>query len=145
MQRLPELSGWLANNDELLGWLAFFSALVFVVSLALIPWLIVRIPADYFTKTDEHRSSLAGYNPLLVAILRMVRNTLAVIFLLVGLLLLVLPGQGLLTMFLGLVIADFPRKHQLVNWLVAHPSICRPMNWLRRRADREPIVPPKLH
>lgn len=124
--------------------MALASLFVFVVSLSLIPWLIVRIPPDYFVRPPGHRSSLSGYNPLVVAVLRIARNVLAIILILIGLLLLVLPGQGLLTIFLGLVISDFPGKHRLVNWLVAHPSICRPMNWLRRRAHREPIVPPEL-
>ncbi|MCW8196391.1 hypothetical protein F6455_16475 [Proteobacteria bacterium 005FR1] len=143
LQKIPELSHWVTNNDQLLFGVAIASLAVFLASLALIPWLLVRIPPDYFSRAHERRSLLAGYNPFLVIVLRVLRNVLAVIFIVLGLLMLVLPGQGLLTLFLGLVVADFPGKHGLVNWLVSHPSICRPINWLRRRAGRQPLEMPE--
>lgn len=99
---------------------------------------------DYFSRSHERRPLLAaGYHPLLAATLRIVRNIIALILIVLGLFMLVLPGQGLLTLFVGLVVADFPGKHRLVNWLVSRPSICRPINWLRRKAGKEPLKMPE--
>lgn len=146
VEAVRQFADWVANNEALVGWLAASSLLIFVGSLLLIPWLIVRIPADYFVRDKSRRSMLRGYNPLLISVLRVLRNLLASIFVAVGVVLLILPGQGLLTIFLGVVVADFPGKHRLVNWLVAQPGICRPLNWLRHRAGKEPIQsPPRGH
>ncbi|MEX1033407.1 MAG: PGPGW domain-containing protein [Cellvibrionaceae bacterium] len=133
----------MASNEYFLWWVAASSVVVFLASLVVIPWLIVRIPADYFMRAMKHRSTLVGYNPIFVILLKVLRNVVAAVFIIVGLLLLVLPGQGLLTLFLGLVIADFPGKRRAVNWLVARRGIHRSINWLRRRAGRNPInLPP---
>lgn len=145
LNRIPELAAWVENNEQLLWWLAASSLIVFIASLILVPWLIVRIPADYFVKDDQSRSSLRsllGPRPLVIALVRVLRNVIGISFVILGLLLLVLPGQGLLMIFLGIVISDFPGKRRTVNWLVAQPSICRPINWLRRRAGKVPIHPP---
>lgn len=144
LQKFPEFSNWVTNNDQLLFGLAMASLAVFLASLLLIPWMLVRIPTDYFVKErSQRRSLLSGYNPVLVAALRVLRNVLAVVFIVLGLFMLVLPGQGLLTLFLGVVVADFPGKHRLVDRLVASPKVCRPINWLRKRAGREPIKVPQ--
>lgn len=142
LQELPEFVDWLTNNEELLWWLAASSLLVFVASLMLVPWLIVRIPADYFLGEDKRRSILriTGTHPFIAALLKVLRNILGIVFVVLGLLLLVLPGQGLLTILIGLAIADFPGKRRVVNWLVAHRSVHRPLNWLRQRAGKKPLT-----
>lgn len=142
------LVNWASNNEQLLWWLAASSLIVFFASLILVPWLIIHISADYFVKDARSRSSLhiiLGPHPLAIALVRVLRNIVGIIFVVLGLLLLVLPGQGLLTIFLGVLIADFPGKRRAVNWLVAKPSIHRSINWLRRRAGKTPIDPPAHH
>jgi hypothetical protein len=139
---VSEIVEWLSVNESVLWWVAASSVLVLLASVVIIPWLIVRIPADYFVGGEERRSSLAGYHPLLVSLLRMLRNVLASIFVAVGVVLLFLPGQGLLTLFLGVIIADFPGKHRAVNWLVTQHSVHGPINWLRKRAGKKPLIIP---
>lgn len=144
---LPEFADWMANNEHVLWWIAASSLLIFVGSLILIPWLIVRIPADYFVEGGEQRSSLSsvmGPHPFAIALLKVLRNIVGIVFIIVGVFLLVLPGQGLLTIFLGVVISDFPGKRRAVNWLVAQRSVHRPINWLRQRAGKKPLTPPNL-
>ena len=55
---------------------------------------------------------------------------------------LVLPGQGLLTIFVALVLLDFPGKLRLERWLIRKPAVRRPIDWIRAKAGREPIRPP---
>ena len=121
-------------------WLAIVSGVFFLVSLLLIPWLIIRIPPDYFSEPGRYRSAFFGNNPLAVIALKMIRNTIAVFFVALGILLLVLPGQGLLTIFLGVFIGDFPGKHRLVNWIVAKKSVMTTINWLREKAGKDPVI-----
>ena len=67
------------------------------------------------------------------------KNVLGAVLMIAGVAMLVLPGQGLLTMVLGFLLIDFPGKYRLERWLVARPMVHRPLNWIRRRAGREPL------
>ena len=53
---------------------------------------------------------------------------------------LLLPGQGVLTMLLGFIMVDLPGKYRFERWLVARPLVLRSINMLRRRAGREPLI-----
>ncbi|MGI1677270.1 MAG: hypothetical protein K6L75_00940 [Cellvibrionaceae bacterium] len=131
---------WLVSNELVLVWLAIISAALFVLSLVFIPWLIIRIPANYFSEPGKYRSALLGGHPIAIIVTKIIRNTIAVCFIVLGFLLLVLPGQGLLTILLGVFIADFPGKHKLVNWIVAKKGVMKTINWLRKKSGKAPIV-----
>ncbi|MGH1472382.1 MAG: hypothetical protein ACRBCS_14410 [Cellvibrionaceae bacterium] len=131
---------WLTSNEQVLVWLAIISVVFFVLSLILIPWLIIRIPPNYFSEPGRFRSALLGEHPLAIIVTKIIRNTIAVCFIVLGILLLILPGQGLLTILLGVFIADFPGKHKLVNWIVARKGVMKTINWLRKKSGKEPIV-----
>lgn len=130
---------WLSNNEQAVFWIAIISAAFFFLSLIIIPWLIIRIPPDYFSEPARKRSTLFSGHPLLAILFKMIRNTIAVFFILLGVLLLVLPGQGLLTILIGVFLADFPGKHRLVNWIVSKKSVMNTINWLRKKSGKEPI------
>ena len=55
---------------------------------------------------------------------------------------LVAPGQGLLTLAAALVLLDFPGKYRLERRLVTQKPVWKSINWLRRRAGREPLERP---
>ena len=57
-------------------------------------------------------------------------------------LMLVLPGQGLLTILIGIGISDFPGKYKLERRLVSVPGILGAINWIRGKARVEPLRPP---
>jgi hypothetical protein len=52
------------------------------------------------------------------------------------------PGQGLLTIAVGLILLDFPGKFRLERWLATRRSVWRSLNWLRRRAGSKPLQMP---
>ena len=68
------------------------------------------------------------------------KNALGLLLLACGIVMLVIPGQGLLTMLIGLMLMDFPGKRRLEARLVAVPSVRRSINWLRERAHRAPLA-----
>ena len=81
--------------------------LTFLRTLMLAPWLVVHIASDYFVHHKRHRQQ----RHLVVNIMIMLtKNIMGCVFLLSGILMLVLPGQGLLTIFAGLMLLDFPGK-----------------------------------
>jgi hypothetical protein len=68
------------------------------------------------------------------------KNLLGYIFVLAGILMLMLPGQGVLTILIGIMLLNFPGKYELERWIVSHGSVFRSINWIRRHAGRTPLV-----
>ena len=82
----------------------------------------------------------AEQHPVVRAALLIGKNVFGLVFVLMGLAMLVLPGQGILTIVIGLVLIDFPGKYKLERWIVSRRAVLNSINWLRQRADRGPIV-----
>lgn len=57
-----------------------------------------------------------------------------------GILMLALPGQGLLTIIIGLVLMDFPGKYYAERWVISRHSILLSINWIRKKADKPALV-----
>jgi hypothetical protein len=129
---------WFVDNEALLWWLAAASAVTFVATLAIVPMLLVRIPPDYFLG-KPHRWIGEGRHPVVRAVWLIVRNLLGAVFIAAGILMLVLPGQGLLTILAGIMLLNFPGKWRLERWLVSHGAVLSAINWLRRRKGRYPL------
>jgi hypothetical protein len=57
---------------------------------------------------------------------------------------LALPGQGLLTIFLGLFVMNFPGKRALEVLFLRIPGVLRRLNWIRAKAKHPPLrLPPR--
>jgi len=124
------------QNSFFLKWLAIISTITFVVSLLVIPWLISNLPSDFFAKIraghKTHDNNSLFYNLILV----LLRNIFGVAFLIGGILMLFMPGQGILTIVLGISIMVFPGKRRLVNILIEQKSIQHGLNWIRRKTGK---------
>lgn len=131
---------WITENQQLFWVLGLASVAVFVGSLLIMPALIVRIPADYFAHETRPPSRWEKHRPVVRMAALIAKNLLGFVLVLGGLAMLVLPGQGLLTLFAGVVLIDFPRKYAFERWLVRRRWIHRPVNWLRRKRCREPLT-----
>ena len=127
------------SNESLLVYLGIFSLLSFIVTLIVIPWLILQIPEDYFARSSRHSLLSELSHPVLRPVLLVTKNLVGAVFILLGIPLLVLPGQGFLTMLLGIILIDFPGKYHLERWLVSKQSVLRSVNWLRNKGKRAPI------
>jgi len=57
-----------------------------------------------------------------------------------GLFMLVLPGQGILTILAGLVLLDFPGKFLFLRWLVRKEKVLKSLNWIRKKGKKEPFL-----
>jgi hypothetical protein len=142
MDWLNTLKDWGAANAALFWWLFAGSLALLVLTPVIAGWFILRLPADYFQQ--ESRRPLSSWNrwplvrwPMLVA-----KNLLGIVLLVAGVLMLVAPGQGLLTIAMGIVLIDFPGKFRLERWVVTRPNVWRTLNWLRRRARRPELQRP---
>lgn len=103
-------------------------------------WLIVRLPPDHFVSTQARP---ADRHFVLHALWVTVRNTLGLVLIALGIALLVLPGQGLLTILIGISIMDLPYKRHAVEWAVSLKTVRHSLNWIRRKAHRPPLQFPE--
>lgn len=133
---------WLAAHETLLWWLGAGSLVMFAGTLAVVPVLVARIPADYFAADQRPRGHDIARHPALRALLIVLKNLLGLILLPMGIAMLVLPGQGLLTILVALLLLDFPGKYRAERWLVGQPAVFRAINWLRRRRGCAPLRAP---
>jgi Putative transmembrane protein (PGPGW) len=135
------MTGWILAHERLMWWLVVFSAVTFITSVVAVPWLLVRIPPRYFM-TTHHPHPWADRHPLIRVTFLFAKNLFGVILLAIGLALLVLPGQGILTILAATVFLDFPAKHRVLRWTISRPAVLKSVNWIRERAGREPLVVP---
>jgi len=132
---------WIHSHANLMWWLVAISALTFVTSVIAVPWMLVRIPARYFMST-KHEHPWADRHPLIRHSFVIGKNLLGIVFVVLGLAMLILPGQGILTILAGLVLLDFPGKHRVLLWTISRPAVLKSVNWIRGRAHHEPLVVP---
>ncbi len=128
-----------------LYWLTGASLACFIGSLIAIPFILVRLPADYFD-TRVPRHWMKDHHPVMKIFGHLVKNTFGAVFLLAGFLMLFLPGQGILTMLIGLSLIDFPGKRVLEARLIGRPSLLHAINRVRARFGKPPLViaPPSI-
>ncbi|MCE9535914.1 MAG: hypothetical protein K8R65_05855 [Nitrospirae bacterium] len=124
--------------DVLIG-LTVASVIGFIGSLIAIPLILVRLPADYFdTRTPRHW--MKDHHPVLRMLGLAVKNVVGVVFVLVGFAMVFLPGQGLLTMLIGVSLMDFPRKRELEAKMVGQPTPLGIINTMRHKFDKPPLT-----
>jgi len=136
---LNDITSLFGDHVVLFSFLGAASLLMFVGSLIAVPLVIVRLPEDYLRR--EHKLVQKWPRHISVAFL-VLKNALGVLFLLSGLAMLILPGQGLLTLFIGLTLLDFPRKRILIRRILGHRRILRVINRLRMRFGKPQLEPP---
>lgn len=127
------------NNPDLIKWIAITSAVIFLGTLILVPYLIIRLPEDYFNQEKHNKNASSSQGHPLRHPLSIIKNLAGCILILLGIVLLVLPGQGILTIIAGVLLVDFPMKYRLEHWLVSRKKVLKSMNWLRKRAHKKPL------
>jgi hypothetical protein len=128
---------WLTARPAVIIAVGAFSAAAFFGTLAAVPLVVIRIPADYFLRPERYRVT-GGSRGWRAAVLT-VKNLAGAVFLLAGIAMLVLPGQGLLTILIALMLLDFPGKRRMERAVVSKPKVLRAVNALRKRAGRKPL------
>ncbi|MCL7489793.1 MAG: hypothetical protein M8357_16630 [Desulfobulbaceae bacterium] len=132
--RLPD------DYTLLLEWLGLVSFLTFIGSLVAIPWIIARLPINYFIRHREVVAKRHERHPLMAKLIFAGRNSIGILFFMAGVAMLLLPGQGLITILIGISFMDFPAKQQLVETLVRRPRVIRLLNWIRQKEKKPPFL-----
>jgi hypothetical protein len=130
--------------DHVPSWIEWehlaLAALVWVLltagSLAIVLRIVLALPEDYF---EADQPSLTSWT-----LTRLARNGTGMVLIVVGAVLSIpgVPGQGVLTILVGLFLVDFPRRQQLERALARRPGVLPSLNRMRVRFNRAPLRPP---
>lgn len=123
-------------------WSGAVSVAAVVATIAAVPWVVARLPGDYFVQPRRETWGPDAGAPLFTSVIDILKNIVGMLLVLLGLIMLLTPGQGLLTMLVGLLLMNFPGKYRLECWLVRRPGVLRALNWLRRRRGQAPFDAP---
>ena len=125
--------------ELLLWWVSGLSLLAALATIIGVPWVVTRLPSDYFTRPERVVWKASSDEPVIALIVIVLKNLLGLLLVALGLIMLVTPGQGILTLLIGLLLMNFPGKFRLERWLVSRPGVLHGLNWLRRRQGSAPF------
>ena len=137
---------WLSNfwANLTLGQILTFVGL-FLLSLAfsffIIAVVMVKIPADYFS--SHYKGEFMPGKPFYVRWSAVIlKNLLGIFLILLGIVLSLpgVPGQGILTILLGLIMLDIPGKRPLEARIIKRPAVSAAINNLRARFNKPPLI-----
>lgn len=130
--RMAQISEFISSRSDLIILLGSISLITFSLTLLLLPILLIHIPEDYFLNNyippqKRKRSRI---------LFHIVKNLLGFIFFLMGIIMLFIPGQGLLTMLAGLWLMDLPGKRKLEIGMIRVKSIYTAIDLIRKKASK---------
>lgn len=136
---LSELFKGLTFNRILVGGAIF--AVTFATSLAIVSYILINLPPGYF-KNPDRAQFWSGRSPGIRLAGIVGKNIVGLMLLVLGIILSIpgVPGQGILTILLGIMLLDFPGKHRLEYWLVSRPKVLQGINRLRQRFGKPELV-----
>lgn len=134
----------MGDTAELTAWLLPIALITIPITVAitvgayfLFPFVVARLPVDYFRNRDCHRPSKS-------IVTRFLRNAVGGFLLVIGpivvLPIFVLPpGSGLALMVVGLALMDFSGKQAVLDRAVRFPGVLPLLNWMRKRRRVPPF------
>lgn len=134
------IHGWgLTWGQVLLGVGA--SVIMFVVSTAVVSFVLVKLPANYFHSSHD-REFMVERHPVLRAVGIAAKNVFGFVLVVLGVIMAVpgVPGPGVLSILLGIMLLDFPGKRTLETRIVSRPRVNDAVNTLRARFGKPPLM-----
>jgi hypothetical protein len=126
---------------------ALLSVVTFLITLIVVPIIVIRVPADYYLD-DDRFNPFPSSRPWWGHVLVVLKNLLGVVFLIGGIIMLVTPGPGQLSILLGLALMDFPGRRRLELFVLNFHPLHNLRNYFRARLCRPPLekasTPPVL-
>jgi len=138
IQWLSELWASVTWGQILLGVGLFVGSLT--LSFAAIAVVMVKVPKNYFS-SHYKRDFLPGSSFIVRWGAVIAKNIFGVFLILLGIVLSLpgIPGQGVLTILLGLIMLDIPGKRPLEARIIKRPAVLSAINNLRAKYGKEPL------
>jgi len=119
-------------------WIGGISFVLFITTVIAVPYIITRLPPN-FLQEAKHKDDILKIHFLLRLFLNVLKNIAGIVLIAAGILMLVLPGQGIITILIGLFLFDFPGKHKLIFLILRNPLVLKAINWIREKKGKEPL------
>ena len=132
---------WIRDNDQLIQWVGIVSIFLFFLSLFLLRYVILRLPEDYFIKVSS--ISKSNSKSLKKIIFRIAKNALGFLLTICGIILLFTPGQGMITILIGLCLIDLAFVNQWKKKMIYNSKVQKALNWIRSKKSVKPFNFPK--
>jgi hypothetical protein len=121
------------------GTLWLLVLIAFLASIIIAAVFLIQLPATYFLNSGcpsqpPGRSAIRSWSILVV------KNLLGAVLVALGVVMLLTPGQGILTILIGIILLDFPGKRRLERKLIARPGVLDSINRLRAHFGKAPFV-----
>jgi len=129
--------------DPFYLWTGLASFAMFVVGLVATGYVLLRLPVDFFTNALAPNPKRRFKHPALHYTWCVVRNVLGAGLVVAGIVMLVTPGQGLLTLVVGLMLVDFPGKRRASLKLIRRGYLIEGANRWRARYGRPAFEVPE--
>lgn len=124
---------------------------VSIAYFIVISYVITQMDKRYFVRKVTIRKKSSGNDANQNPHLRLLNSSTAFVFsiakifvgvflLMCGVVMLVLPGQGLITIVIGLSLIPFPGKNKIEKYLLSQKSVRSSLNWIRIKANKEPFI-----
>lgn len=135
---VADMMSGLTWRNVLLGVIVFI--ITFSASLGLVSFILIKLPADYFSSAYDRRFWTDRHRALRITA-AVGKNILGALLIVLGIIMSLpgIPGQGLLTILLGVMLVDFPGKDRLEQKLLRRPAIKNSIDKLRARFGRPPL------
>ena len=136
---------WIADWWTSLTWSDILMAaglfiLSLVISLAALTIVAVKIPRNYFS--SHYRKDFMPDSPWIIRWGATIgKNALGIFLIVLGIFLSLpgIPGQGFLTILIGLIMIDIPGKRPLECRIIKWPKVLPTLNSLRKKFDKKPL------
>jgi len=99
---------------------------------------MVKIPANYFS--SHYQSDFLPNSSWLTRWGVVVgKNIIGALLVIAGIIMLIGPGQGILTILIGLIMMDIPGKRPLEAKLIKRPAVLSAVNKFRAKYGKPPL------
>lgn len=130
------------SHRDFFVWIGFLSLTFVILSIVLMPVIIISLPADAFSKVTAKGQNRFFQRKFQRLFLKALKNLLGGFLVIAGVIMLMIPGQGILTIIVGLWLMDFPGKKVVMRRFFGQKQVVRTINRFRKRFGRTPLQEP---
>ncbi|WP_373031114.1 PGPGW domain-containing protein [Sulfurovum sp.] len=127
------------THEEIFLYSTLIGLVGLIGSLIVVPWILIKIPSDYFLANQRKKCPWGNCPPILRLVVLVIKNIIGVVLILSGVIMLFIPGQGILTIIGGIILMDFPYKYKIMRKIIKNSNILRFINKLREKVNQEPL------
>ena len=129
---------WLMQYQEFFVWIGLLSFFTFLLGLLLMPFVITRLPEDYFLSPQNSDQASTGLRDSSTLFL-VTKNLMGGVLLGLGVVMLFLQGPGLMVALIGLSLVDIPGKRWVLGRILNISGLRSAINGLRYKRGRPPL------